>query len=201
LQSRGHPQTTTVATSFASALQAKVTDASGSPVANVTVTFAALSSGASATFGGSQFDNVDTNSAGIAISPVRWPTTPQALQRHATVPGVATPATFNLSIRGTATVDRRRLRHDRKVRRSAQYLAARFKRKSPTTFDNLVSGAPVTFAAPSSGASATFAGTNPVTLNTNAAGIVSPVPAANNTVGTYSVTATVAGVAHRRRSA
>jgi Bacterial Ig-like domain (group 3)/FG-GAP-like repeat/Beta-propeller repeat/Divergent InlB B-repeat domain len=60
-----------VGTAFGSPLQALVQDAEGNPVPNVTVTFAAPASGASATFpgGGSSATGV-TNASGIATSPV-----------------------------------------------------------------------------------------------------------------------------------
>jgi hypothetical protein len=44
----GTPQTATVSTAFTNALQAKVTDSASNPVAGVTVTFTAPSTGASA---------------------------------------------------------------------------------------------------------------------------------------------------------
>ncbi len=66
----GTPQTTAVSTSFASALQAKVTDAGSNPVSGVTVTFTAPSSGASATFAGTASATAVTNSVGVAVSPI-----------------------------------------------------------------------------------------------------------------------------------
>ena len=48
----GTPQSATINTAFAAALQATVKDSGGNPMSGVTVTFAAPSSGASATFGG-----------------------------------------------------------------------------------------------------------------------------------------------------
>ena len=60
---------------------------------------------------------------------------------------------------------------------------------------NPVSGITVTFSAPTSGATATFSGSTTVTAVTNLSGIAtSPIPAANNTVGAYNVTAAVPGV-------
>jgi subtilisin family serine protease len=61
---------------------------------------------------------------------------------------------------------------------------------------NPVSGAAVTFTAPASGASCSFAGQATAVAITNSAGVAtSPVPAANSVAGTYSVNATVTGVA------
>src|SRR5438132_11149728 len=59
---------------------------------------------------------------------------------------------------------------------------------------NPVSGVTVTFTAPSSGASATFGG--PATVVTNASGqATAPALTANGTGGSYTVTASVAGLA------
>jgi len=60
--------------------------------------------------------------------------------------------------------------------------------------NNLVSGAVVTFASPASGASGAFAG-GVTTATTNASGVaIAAVFTANGTAGSYTVTATVAGV-------
>lgn len=67
--SSGSPESKTVGTSFPSALQAKVTDASSHPVPNVTVVLTAPATGASATSGVTN-TAVATNSSGIATSPV-----------------------------------------------------------------------------------------------------------------------------------
>jgi hypothetical protein len=66
----GSPQSATISTSFASALQAKVTDVYSNPISGVTVTFAAPSTAASATFSGSSSVAATTNSSGIAVSPI-----------------------------------------------------------------------------------------------------------------------------------
>ncbi len=59
-----------------------------------------------------------------------------------------------------------------------------------------VSGVTVTFTAPSTGASATFGGAATATAVTNGNGVaISPTPTANATAGSYSVTASVSGVA------
>jgi hypothetical protein len=63
----GTPQSATVSTAFATPLQATVKDASGNLLSGVTVTFAAPTTGASATFGGSA--SVITNASGVATAP------------------------------------------------------------------------------------------------------------------------------------
>ncbi len=66
----GTPQSTTVGTSFPSALQARVTDQFSNPMSGVNVTFTAPGSGASATFSGINSASAITNASGIATSPV-----------------------------------------------------------------------------------------------------------------------------------
>jgi len=66
----GTPQSATVNTAFATALQAIVKDSSGNPLAGMTVTFTAPTTGASATFsGGSNTATVTTSASGIATAP------------------------------------------------------------------------------------------------------------------------------------
>src|SRR5581483_6231866 len=65
----GTPQSTTVNTAFATALQATVKDASNNPVSGVTVTFTAPTTGASAAFSGSASATAVTNASGIATAP------------------------------------------------------------------------------------------------------------------------------------
>jgi hypothetical protein len=93
----GGAQSATVGTSFASALQVKVTDGSSNPVANLPVTFAAPVSGASATFGALNSTTVNTNSSGIAVSPIpKANNTTGSYTVTASVTGIA-PVTFNLT--------------------------------------------------------------------------------------------------------
>ena len=66
----GTPQSTPVGTSFANALQAKVTDSGGNALSGITVTFTAPSSGASATLGGASSTSAVTNSSGVATTPI-----------------------------------------------------------------------------------------------------------------------------------
>ena len=68
--SGGSPQSTPATTAFATALSAKVTDGNGNPISNVTVTFAAPSSGASGTFPGSSLTaTAATDASGVATAP------------------------------------------------------------------------------------------------------------------------------------
>jgi hypothetical protein len=65
----GTPQSASLNTAFATALQATVNDSVGNPVNGASVTFTAPGSGASATFSGSLTANVLTNASGVATAP------------------------------------------------------------------------------------------------------------------------------------
>ncbi len=192
----GTPQSTTVNTAFNTSLQAAVTDASNNPLSGVTVTFTAPGAGASASFGGSATATAITNASGIAIAPVLTangqpgtylitasaagitPTASYSLTNLAGVPasitaagGTPQSATVNTPF-GTA-------------------LQAVVKDAS----NNLLSGVMVTFSAPSTGATASFSGSSTATAVTNSSGIATASAlTANGQAGTYTLTASVAGV-------
>ena len=188
----GTPQSATVGTAFAAALQATVRDAGNNPVSGVAVTFTAPSSGASGSFSGSS--TVTTNSSGVATAPTFTANSVGGgYTVTASVAGVATPANFNLtnndppsSIQATggtpqsATV--------------GTAFAAALQATVRDAGNNPVSGVAVTFTAPSSGASGSFSGSSTVT--TNSSGVATaPTFTANSVGGSYTVTASVAGVA------
>lgn len=93
----GTPQTAVVGTSFGAALQARVLNSASNPVAGVTVTFTAPSSGAGAAFNGSATATAVTNASGIATSPV--PVANSSTGTYAVTAGVSglTPASFSLT--------------------------------------------------------------------------------------------------------
>ncbi len=98
----GGSQSTAIGQSFGNPLVVEVTDASGNPVSNTTVTFAAPSSGASAILssttavtGSNGEASVTAKANGIAGS--------TAYSVSATVSGVSTPATFALTNTQAAT--------------------------------------------------------------------------------------------------
>lgn len=94
--SGGTPQSTTVSTAFATALQALVRDAFNNPVPGVNVTFAAPGAGASGTFAGGP--TVLTNASGVATaSAFTANATSGSYTVTATASGVATPANFSLT--------------------------------------------------------------------------------------------------------
>jgi hypothetical protein len=189
----GTPQSATVNAAFGIALQATVKDRGGNPVSGVTVTFAAPSSGASATFGGSA--TVTTNATGIATAPALTANGQAgSCAVTASVAGVTTPASFILTnLAGApasvaATVG---------TPQSATVSAAFTTALQATVKDaggNPLSGITVTFAAPASGPSANFGGTATVTTNTSGVA-TAPAMTANSQAGTYTVTASVSGVA------
>ncbi len=198
----GTPQSTTVSTAFATALQAKVVDASTNPVANATVTFTAPTSGASGTFAGTGTNTATatTNGSGVATAPTFTANAaggPYTVT--ATVAGVATPANFSLT---NLTAPPAAISATAGTPQSATVstaFATALQAKVVDASTNPVANATVTFTAPTSGASGTFAGTgtNTATATTNASGVATaPTFTANATAGgPYTVTATVTGVA------
>lgn len=102
----GNSQIASVGTSFGAALQAKVTDASANPLAGISVTFTSPSSGAGALFNGSSSVTVQTNSSGIAVSPLPVANgTAGAYTVTASVTGLA-PASYSLTNTAAASIDK-----------------------------------------------------------------------------------------------
>jgi uncharacterized repeat protein (TIGR01451 family) len=95
----GSGQSTPINTAFSTQLQARVTDSSGNPLSNVTVTFNAPSSGASGTFaGGSTTADANTNADGVATAPVFTANgTAGSYNVTASTPGVSPSTTFSLT--------------------------------------------------------------------------------------------------------
>lgn len=194
--SAGSGQSAAISTAFATNLAVLVKDAYGNVVPNTTVTFTAPSSGASGTFAGATATaTVTTNAAGIATAPVFTANTtaggPYAVT--ASVAGGAAPASFSLTNSvgipaSIAVVD-----GNNQVATVATAFGTALSVVVKDAGGNVVSGATVTFAAPSSGPSGAFAGSP--TVATNASGLATaPGFTANTQPGTYTVTASVAGV-------
>jgi hypothetical protein len=93
------PQTAAVNTAYATNLAAKVVDASAQPVAGVTVSFAAPSTGASGSFGSSGASATAISGAdGVATAPqFTANATAGPFTVAASVTGVSTPASFSLT--------------------------------------------------------------------------------------------------------
>lgn len=194
----GTPQSTAVATSFSTGLQAIVRDAYNNPVgAGVTVTFTVNAvSGAGASFSGSTTASVSTNAAGVATAPTL--TANNVIGSYtvtASTSGVATGATYNLSnVAGAPASITTTAGSGQTATVNANFGTA-LQATVKDSFGNLVSGATVTFTAPTS-PGATFAGSVTATASTNASGVAtSPTVTADLVAGSYTATASVTGVA------
>ncbi len=192
----GTPQSATVSTAFATALQASVKDANGNPVSGVTVTFTAPATGASAAFGGAATATAVTNGSGIATAPVLTANgTAGSYAVTASATGVGTAASFNLTnLAGNATSITATAGTPQSATVSTAFATA-LQASVKDANGNPVSGVTVTFTAPATGASAAFGGAATATAVTNGSGIATaPVLTANGTAGSYAVTASAAGV-------
>jgi hypothetical protein len=195
----GTPQSATVSTAFATALQATVKDQNGNPFSGATVTFTAPTSGASGTFPGSLTTvTATTNASGVATAPTFTAnSTAGGYTVTASVAGVATPASFSLTnnplVSTTITATAGTPQSATVTTAFTTALQATVKDQNGNPFP----GATVTFTAPTSGASGTFPGSlTTVTAMTNASGVATaPAFTANSTAGGYTVTASVTGVA------
>ncbi len=191
----GSLQDAAVSGAFGAPLVATVVDSNQNPVTGATVTFTAPSSGASGVFASnsSNTETDTTNASGQATSSAfTADAAAGAYAVTAKVTGVATAANFQLtnitgaliSISGTSGTPQ-----------SAPVLASFSAPLMATVLDgnqNPISGVLVTFEVPATGAGGTFAG-GVNTAKTNASGVATSAAfTANGSVGTYTVTATVA---------
>lgn len=193
----GTPQSATVNTLFAAALQATVKNASNNPVSGATVTFTAPASGASGTFNGSASVTAVTNSSGIATAPAfKANVIAGTYTVSATVPGVATPASFRLTNTAGAAASITAAAGTAQSAFVNTAFAVALQATVKDANNNPVSGLNVTFAAPASGASGKFSGSLTATAVTSSTGVATaPAFTANATPGSYKVTASVSGVA------
>ena len=192
----GTPQSATISTAFATALQATVKDSGGNLVSGATVTFTAPSSGAGATFGGSTTATATTNSSGVATAPALTAnTTAGNYPVTASVTGVSTSASFSLTNNAGAPASITASAGTPESANIGTVFATALQATVKDSSGNLVSGVTVTFTAPSSGASGAFSGSTTATATTNSNGVATaPAFTANTTSGSYSVTASVSGV-------
>ena len=184
----GTPQSATINTSFATALQATVKDAGGKVVPGVTVTFKAPASGASATL--SSGTGV-TNSSGVASVTAKANATAGSYSVTASVSGVSTMASFSLTNKAGAAASIAATAGTPQSANTDTLFKTALQATVKDSEGNLVPGVTVTFAAPTSGASATFSSK---TATTNSSGVATVTATANATTGTYAVTAAVSGV-------
>jgi len=192
----GTPQSATVLTNFGATLQVTVKDAGNNLLSGVNVTFTAPSTGAGASFSGSSTTTAISNASGVATAPALTANGQAgAYAVTASVAGVSAPATFNLtnltgapaSVTATAGTPQ-----------SATVLTnfgAALQVMVKDAGNNLLGGVNVTFTAPASGPGASFGGSAATTAATNGAGVATaPALTANNAIGSYTVTATIAGL-------
>ena len=190
----GSPQSVTVNTA-GSALVATVDDQYGNPVANVSVTFTAPTSGASGLFSNSTATiSGTTNASGQISESYTANTTAGSYGISAVASGVSSPVKFYLT--NTAST-------------AASIAAASGASQNVTVntlfgsslvatvddqYGNPVPGVSVTFTAPSSGAGGLFSNsTATISGTTNTSGQVSEAFTANTVAGSYSVTASTSG--------
>ncbi len=185
----GTPQSTGISTAFANPLQVTVKDLGNNPVAGVTVNFVVPGGGASAALSAA---SAVTNGSGVASVTATANATAGSYSVTASVAGVATPATFSLTnTAGTAAS----VTATGGTPQSTGISTAFANPLQVTVKDlgnNPVAGVTVNFVVPGSGASAALSAASAVT---NGSGVASVTATANATAGSYSVTASVAGVA------
>ena len=192
----GTTQSAAVGTAFATAFQATVNDQNGYPVSGVSVTFAAPASGAGGHFASGGTTTVTTNSSGVATAPAFTANTVAgSYSVTATAAGVSAGATFDLSNTAGAASTITATTGTPQSAAVGMAFASAFQATVKDQYGNPVSGVSVTFAAPASGAGGRFAGGGTATVTTNSVGVATaPAFTANTMVGSYTVTATVAGV-------
>jgi len=191
----GSGQSAQINQAFANPMKVVVKDGGGNLLSGVTVTFTAPGSGASGTFAGGVITAV-TDASGTATSAVFTANgTKGSYSVTASVSGLAATATFTLTNTSGAPAS---ITVSGGSGQSAQINQAFASQLSVVVKDagsNVLSGVTVTFTAPGSGASGTFAG-GVITAVTDASGTAtSAVFTANGTKGSYSVTASVSGLA------
>jgi hypothetical protein len=188
-------QSATVGGPFAMPLTVTVTNASGNPVADISVIFAAPASGPGGSFNGSLTATVATDANGVAVAPAF---TANTLAGNYTVTATASggnsPAVvFNLTNTAATPAAIVATSGSNQSASFGSNFAAPLVVTVTDAFGNPVPGVAVTFTGPASGPSATFPGG--ATAITGANGQATVTAAANGIAGSYSVTATVAGVA------
>src|SRR5579884_932788 len=204
----GTPQTTKIGSPFPTPLQVSVFTgtpgpSAGSPASGVTVTFTAPTSGASGVFSSTNTytASVQTNAQGLATAPAFTANqTAGTYSVTASASGISGSAGFLLT-NSNAGVSSGVTAYTGS-NQSATVASAYSSPLQAQVLDpngNPVQGATVTFASPSgTNPGVTFAGGGATaTASTNSAGIAtSPPLTANTTAGTFTVTASTAGVAN-----
>jgi len=188
--SAGNDQSAVVGTAFATALKVRVLDQDSDPLAGASVTFAAPGSGASGAFASSPA--VTTDSDGYATAPTFTANTTVGSYQVTASTEKLTALDFSLTNTGPASSLTVAAGNNQSTKVSTAF-ATRLKALVKDAYGNPVSGASVTFTAPASGTSGTFASSSTVT--SDGTGVAeAPVLTANATAGSYTVSASTAGV-------
>ena len=182
----GSTQSATVNTAFATALQVTVRDASNVPVSGMLVTFAAPTSGASAALSST---TATTNAAGVAGITATANSVASAYQ--VTASATVGTASFSLTNNPGPPAAISATAGTPQTTAVSTAFASPLQITVRDASNNLLSGVTVTFAVPGSGASSALSALSAVT---NASGVASVTATANASVGSYNVSASVAGV-------
>jgi hypothetical protein len=191
----GASQNATVSTPFATALQATVTDASGTPVSGATVTFAVPASGASAIMNGSA--SAITNINGIATSSLLTANTQAgSFTVTASVSGASTPASFAMVNLAGAPANILASAGTVQSTGVNSAFATALQATVHDAYGNALSGTAVAFTVQGTGAGASFSsGSTAITVSTNSSGVATASTlTANSHSGAFTVAATVSGV-------
>jgi hypothetical protein len=182
----GTPQSATIGTAFASALQVTLKDALGNPTPGTTVTFTVPATGASAVLSS---PTAVTNASGIASVTATANGIAGGYNVTATVGSLSTSFALTNTPGAPASVAATGGTPQSAPLGTAFPLALQATVKDAN--GNPTPGVTVTFAAPPTGASATLSSQTAVS---NASGVASVTATANNIPGSYTVTATVGAV-------
>jgi FG-GAP repeat len=188
----GTPQSTPVGSAFGTLLQAQVLDGDNNPVANVPVRFTVqeIVGLPFATFNAS--DTVLTNALGIATAPALTDYLPGSFSVTASAADVPDPVDFALTTTLDASISA--LGGSPQDTRVGFAFGSLLQAQVLDSDNKPIANVPVTFAVPASGATGTFNALP--TVLTNTLGIATaPALTASHEPGTFTVTATAAGVA------
>jgi nitrous oxidase accessory protein NosD len=190
----GSGQSAITGTAFGAPLLAEVTDASGNPMAGITVTFTMPGSVASGNFGGSLTASATTGSTGMATSPGITADGSAGTYTANASSGALVPVGYSLTNTAPAPVAPPAPIASRLVgvsgggqtTRVNSVFSAPLVARVTDASGHGVAGVAVTFAVPGSGASGTFGGALTASTITDANGLAtSPLITANGIAGTF----------------
>jgi hypothetical protein len=189
----GTPQSTKVNAAYAHPLAVFVTDAAGKPVAGIAVTYELPGSGPSATI--AEANVWLTNNGGFApTAALTANDIAGSFTVTAWVGDLKTPAQFKLTNTPLAPAAVNVFAGTSQTAAAGKAFAKTLQAQVVDQYGNPVSGVTVTFAAPATGPGGTFGGKIKATAVSGANGVAAVSITANNTVGNFQVTASVAHV-------